>query len=220
MNVDKTILVTVGTTKFDKLIRIVDNPNFVSCILALGYNHLIIQYGAGSPPKHITSSLSVPTTSLHNTQNELEPSNPKETSKSDEDGSVWISRSPRIKFSAPKEKTTLPSFHCSCYAFKPSLQPDLLAADLVISHAGAGSIIETLKFRPRKNLVVVINDELMDNHQIELAQQMENKHHLFCTTPEQLIQTLQKCRFDTLVEYQSSPTSRFASLLDQHMGFS
>jgi UDP-N-acetylglucosamine transferase subunit ALG13 len=31
------------------------------------------------------------------------------------------------------------------YQYKPSLRPDVDAADLVISHAGAGSILEALR---------------------------------------------------------------------------
>jgi beta-1,4-N-acetylglucosaminyltransferase len=38
---------------------------------------------------------------------------------------------------------------------------------LIISHAGSGSILEALELG--KKLVVVINNGLMDNHQMELA---------------------------------------------------
>lgn len=33
---------------------------------------------------------------------------------------------------------------CESYRFKPTLQEDMARADLVISHAGAGSIMEAL----------------------------------------------------------------------------
>jgi len=38
-------------------------------------------------------------------------------------------------------------------------------AQLVVSHAGSGSVFEALKLR--KQLVVVVNDALMDNHQVQ-----------------------------------------------------
>merc|ERR1712096_56405 len=55
----------------------------------------------------------------------------------------------------------------SWFRLKPSIAEDMRSADLVISHAGAGSVLEALE--ARKLLLVVINDSLMDNHQMELA---------------------------------------------------
>ena len=50
------------------------------------------------------------------------------------------------------------------------------AADVVISHAGAGSILEALELG--KRLVVCVNDALMDNHQAELATALEARGHV------------------------------------------
>ncbi|ODV87676.1 glycosyltransferase family 1 protein [[Candida] arabinofermentans NRRL YB-2248] len=44
-------------------------------------------------------------------------------------------------------------------------------SDLVISHAGTGSILDTL--RCHKKLLVLINDDLKDNHQLEIASAFE-----------------------------------------------
>ena len=55
----------------------------------------------------------------------------------------------------------------ACFDFAPSLDEHVCASALVISHAGAGSIMDALG--RRKPLVVVVNDGLMDNHQTELA---------------------------------------------------
>ena len=55
----------------------------------------------------------------------------------------------------------------ACFDFAPSLDEHVCASALVISHAGAGSIMDALG--RRKPLVVVANDALMDNHQTELA---------------------------------------------------
>ena len=64
------------------------------------------------------------------------------------------------------------------YNFKPSLTDDLVAADWIVGHAGAGTVSETLAF-PHKKLVVVINTALMHNHQSELAQAMGDRDHLY-----------------------------------------
>lgn len=56
-----------------------------------------------------------------------------------------------------------PPLRVEWYRFKDSLEPDMHGAALLITHAGAGSIMEALKlFAP---LLVVVNDALMDNHQ-------------------------------------------------------
>jgi beta-1,4-N-acetylglucosaminyltransferase len=60
-------------------------------------------------------------------------------------------------------------------AYLPSLAEVIASAALVISHAGAGSIFESLTFSVP--LIVVPNALLMDNHQVELAQLLEARRH-------------------------------------------
>ncbi|XP_018589245.1 UDP-N-acetylglucosamine transferase subunit ALG13 homolog isoform X1 [Scleropages formosus] len=73
-----------------------------------------------------------------------------------------------------------PGMRVHSFRFKDSIAADIRRADLVISHAGAGSCLETLGAgRP---LLVVVNDRLMDNHQLELARQLHaDSHLLYCT---------------------------------------
>lgn len=63
-------------------------------------------------------------------------------------------------------------FEIIAYRYKSSLKNDLESSDLVISHAGAGSILESLE--EGKKLIVVINEKLMNNHQFELAEKMQS----------------------------------------------
>ena len=66
------------------------------------------------------------------------------------------------------------------YTYKSTIGADMVEADLVVSHAGSGSIIESLE--ARKKLIVVVNETLMDNHQLELAEKMFAEGYLLYTT--------------------------------------
>ena len=59
---------------------------------------------------------------------------------------------------------------------------------MVVSHAGAGSIFESV--RARRRLLVVVNPELMDNHQVELAEAMAERGHLSWTLPGGVVESL------------------------------
>ena len=94
-------------------------------------------------------------------------------------------------------------------------------ACLIISHAGAGTVMEALKWQTR--LVVVINTALMDNHQTELAHAMAKRGHLFVVeTPSDLEDFRTWNDFDAFVPipHQGGDELDFPRLLDQHMGVS
>jgi beta-1,4-N-acetylglucosaminyltransferase len=66
------------------------------------------------------------------------------------------------------------------YDFKPSLSQDMAAADLIVCHAGAGTLMEALQMGAGKKVIVtVINTALMDNHQTEVAHALSEKHFLY-----------------------------------------
>jgi beta-1,4-N-acetylglucosaminyltransferase len=75
------------------------------------------------------------------------------------------------------------------FPYTDKLEELMDAADLVISHAGAGTILTAL--RKGKRLVVVVNNGLMDNHQAELAEVLggelggkDGGKYLLVATPE------------------------------------
>lgn len=60
-------------------------------------------------------------------------------------------------------------------------------ASLIISHAGAGSIMEGLSLE--KLMLVVINSSLMDNHQTELAYALSKRQYLCCVDSPAYLKT-------------------------------
>jgi len=103
-------------------------------------------------------------------------------------------------------------FKVSYYRFKPSLDEDFKSASLVISHAGAGSIMEGLRLH--KPLLVVINDDLMDNHQEELAEAMSAIHCCFYCTTVDLFSTFGTCDLSSLQAYPEPDFTVFPKFLN------
>lgn len=67
-------------------------------------------------------------------------------------------------------------------AYIKDLEALFATVDLIISHAGSGSILSGL--RAGKKMVVVPNTSLMDNHQEELANVLHRENYLLVATPE------------------------------------
>ncbi|KAK6639254.1 hypothetical protein RUM43_007525 [Polyplax serrata] len=118
---DKVVFVTIGTTKFDLLIRTITDIDVLQSLRKRGYKTLIIQKGNGVEVPNVTNAEKV-------------------------------------------------GINLTYYEYKNSILEDILKADLVISHAGAGTCLEVLE--KGKPLLVVVNEELMHNHQSELADQL------------------------------------------------
>jgi beta-1,4-N-acetylglucosaminyltransferase len=125
----KQLLVTVGTTKFEKLIKAIDNEDFYKLLDDHGFTDLIIQKGTG----------------------EYEPTKYKE-----------------LKFNNLNVNVG------KIFSFFENI---IIRSDYVISHGGAGIILESLK--NKKNLIIAVNDLLMDNHQVELADALERDNYAF-----------------------------------------
>ncbi|RHY32456.1 hypothetical protein DYB32_002553, partial [Aphanomyces invadans] len=104
------------------------------------------------------------------------------------------------------------TFTTSFYRFNPAYKDDIRRSSLVLSHAGAGSIMDTLV--ERKHLIVIPNTQLMDNHQEELAGALAERHHLVATTCSLLASTLASVDLKTLVPYPEVDEEAFPSLVD------
>eukprot|EP01083_Nonionella_stella_P088369 246245_1 len=168
----KQCFITVGTTKFDLLIEILNCGDILELLHIKGFSKLTVQFGRGT----------------------VEPAQLIERARS------------------------FPDFSVEAFRFADSLDEYINRADLVISHAGAGSILETL--RASKPLLVVVNQELMDNHQVELAEGLGSKGYLRWCTPETLCKTIAEFDEAKLIPFPVADKSAFPKFVDRTMGFS
>lgn len=213
----KTVFVTVGTTLFEDLIQSVTDPLFLKQIASHGYNRLIVQYGKGKTPQIRNS---------HHDQN---------------DGNQKIITLQEGQMKGTYELSDNSTMiEWEIYRFKSSLQEDMQNADLIISHAGAGSIMEGMEHCRNRNclqdnndsdklcdslkkLVVVINDKLMDNHQCELAYALEKRNYLYVLSkPEMVLDTNE---LDNIVKkfrpkfFEGGNDTSFGILVENFMGY-
>ncbi|EAY23088.1 Glycosyltransferase family 28 C-terminal domain containing protein [Trichomonas vaginalis G3] len=135
----KTIVVTVGSTHFDALIKIIDSEEFINEAKKQGYDNIIAQIGAFEGEIK----------NLKNYQKYMKPNEMKES---------------------------------------------FAKADLVIGHAGAGTIMEVMALG--KPLIVVVNDILMENHQTELASRLKEEGIITMSTTKQFMETFKQGNFD------------------------
>ena len=69
------------------------------------------------------------------------------------------------------------------YGSRPSLTEDMERADVILCHAGAGTLLEALDVSGRRRggpgvICAVVNSELMNDHQSELADELERRGHV------------------------------------------
>ncbi|XP_028046838.2 UDP-N-acetylglucosamine transferase subunit ALG13 homolog [Monomorium pharaonis] len=164
---DKTVFVTVGTTKFDDLITTVLSRAVLEALSTRNYKHLILQIGNSKLKPDCTA-----------------------------------------RYGFNKIET---------FRLSPSIGEYMQLADLVISHAGAGSVLEALE--KHKHLIVVTNDFLMDNHQIELAEQLYKDEHLYYCTCKNLLHIIQTMDLTKLKPFINDKSADIANFIDKIMGF-
>ena len=156
---------------------------------------LVIQYGRGQCPReylskaqHHYEASTQPTT--HQSSNNTEKIN-------EDDGSIILSIPIDTSLSlSPKEEEKIKIF-IRWYRFQPSLSEDMQRSSMILCHAGAGTLLEALNLsseitinndenttsKPKQKMIInaVINSTLMNNHQSELAQELERRQHIKVT---------------------------------------
>mmetsp|Transcript_22230 Transcript_22230/g.39381 ORF Transcript_22230/g.39381 Transcript_22230/m.39381 type:complete len:172 (-) Transcript_22230:137-652(-) len=130
---------------------------------------------------------------------------------------MQIGKSKKAPEKLPKLASEDSKFEFEYFGYTNKFKDILSSSSLVISHAGAGSIAETLRLKIP--LLVVVNETLMDNHQKELAEAMAAEGYLYWTNVDNVLRTLESCDFDRLKEYPTPNAKAFADFLDREVGF-
>ncbi len=131
------VLVTVGSTKFDALMRAVDTPAFFAAMQRRGVEEVLVQKG----------------------------------------------RSDYV-FQTQTGSAAAHGVRLTVFDYRPFLQDLVRRVALVVSHAGAGTILEVMA--SRTPMVVVPNMLLMSNHQVQLAKALADERVLAYCLPEAL----------------------------------
>eukprot|EP01017_Pseudomicrothorax_dubius_P025073 TRINITY_DN2674_c0_g1_i2.p1 TRINITY_DN2674_c0_g1~~TRINITY_DN2674_c0_g1_i2.p1 ORF type:complete len:189 (-),score=60.49 TRINITY_DN2674_c0_g1_i2:106-612(-) len=77
----------------------------------------------------------------------------------------------------PKNFSRVEGLNVEIYDLKTTFSKDLNESDLIISHCGGGTIMEAVK--AKRNMIAVVNDTLMDNHQMEMYEKMTAEHYIY-----------------------------------------
>ncbi|KAJ3379058.1 N-acetylglucosaminyldiphosphodolichol N-acetylglucosaminyltransferase catalytic subunit alg13 [Entophlyctis sp. JEL0112] len=164
------LLVTVGTTRFDALVAAVLAPRFLAAALSAHVIHISVQHGASPAVVDVPALAGLGVSCVATSLVE------ENTALSGGHRSVRYFLSMR----RPSQPETAPSAELELVLFPlaPSLEPLMDTCDLVLSHAGTGSILES--FARNKPLVVVPNNALMHNHQRDLALELHRERVLIC----------------------------------------
>ncbi|KAJ1034165.1 hypothetical protein NDA18_001031 [Ustilago nuda] len=267
------IFVTVGTTRFDSLIRAVLSQPFLASIAHLSSTSpkVVLQYGNSSIADILTSSALasvdsgseiVPEPGLRIIDGRrvyqssaaipgldpgqtgtipglrLRPSAASSTSTSNDaeaesageglfdriieeaqatSGNTTATINSAMQ-GATLEATTEQGVELELFQFAPDLKPYIGTADVVVSHAGSGTILDTLRMRPKPpKLVVVPNTSLMDNHQVELAEALGKERFLVVGKEETLAQDVDRARREEVEAFPDFDPSRFADIVDDVM---
>lgn len=122
----------------------------------------------------------------------------------------------------PELVKSLYSINLELFRFRDSLQAEFRKADLVIGHAGAGTVLDVMTLE--KPMIVVINESLQENHQQELADALIELNYCLVSTPKQLLNTFKESRgkYSTSLSIAKFPIQspeKFSGMLESMFDF-
>lgn len=149
----RMLILTGATVTFKLLIKTVVDVKFIEGLRACGVSTLCLQYG-----------------------NEVDNRSQTNISKKWFDECLALSgladngllfKTVETNGVVCLESQTANGFTLEAFPITPNISDEIAKCDLVISHAGTGSIMDVLRLS--KPLIVVHNEKLMHNHQLEIA---------------------------------------------------
>lgn len=171
MMTPKTLLVTCGATvPFPRLVECILGENCVEALLENGFKRMIVQFGRG---------YQTPFTKLVGKGISNDPIHLSSDLGYEEKPIHGYLASGQFEIIGIEYSTKILQLIEEC-------------ADLVISHAGTGSILDSLRLQ--KPLIVCVNDTLMDNHQQQIADKFKSANYLLACLPkeDELVQCLHR----------------------------
>lgn len=147
-----TVLVTVGSTRFDALVHAALAPPFLDAVHFLRPgSRVYVQYGTSAltlPPAYDVCS---------------------------------VQDTPATRFVVGRTEVW-------AFAYVPDLPALLNTIDIVVTHAGAGTLLAALRAPNMPRILAVPNPALMDDHQRELADALADRY-LQVGTPRYVVPT-------------------------------
>ncbi|KAJ2464042.1 UDP-N-acetylglucosamine transferase subunit ALG13 [Coemansia sp. RSA 2337] len=116
-------------------------------------------------------------------------------------------------FTPPSTESGAFGIAIESFDYTSSPQRFIEQADLVICHAGTGSILEAL--HSRKPTIVVVNHQLMDNHQSEIAQELSRYGYLVSTEASGLADAVASGAYSKLIPYPNADPQPIGEILDE-----
>ncbi|KAI8055737.1 hypothetical protein BDF22DRAFT_671854 [Syncephalis plumigaleata] len=195
----RSIFVTVGSTGFDTLVHTVMSTPFLRAALQIGYRRITVQYGHSKTAfmaalSHRDTDESV-RYHFNALTNELVIRWLNNNNNNNNNGNDFFQR----------VDTSQLTMTVSGFDFRPSLAGDIRLADLIISHAGSGSIIEAL--RRQKPLIS------------ELALALHKQGHLIAADCDELVGVLDEQRHVGLLPLPPQNPQIFSDILGSVIQF-
>ncbi|KAG5472654.1 hypothetical protein LSCM4_01975 [Leishmania orientalis] len=176
-------LVTVGSTRFPSLVTAMVQPGICAALRQrFGIERLYVQHG--------TAEVVAPAEAIF-------PSAPSATAGADA--------------SHPTQQWSCGGLLVEAFPYRPHLDAVIRGATLVITHAGAGTILEGLQ--AQRALVVVPNRQLMSDHQLELAEALAAGGFLFCVQVAELAERLPLLDVTTLRPHRGTDAAQLEEAL-------
>ncbi|KAG7661389.1 ALG13 [[Candida] subhashii] len=155
-----TVVVTTGATvTFTSLIEKIVDAKFIQELKNIKVTKLIIQFG-----NEVVDSIHISELFF---SKQIREKNILET--------LQLSDTENGRVKSEVKHYSSSTFEIIAFPYSRNIDEYIQQADVVITHAGTGSIIDTL--RNHKKLMVVVNDKLMDNHQLEIANEFSKLEH-------------------------------------------